>query len=45
MIYDVVSAAELIFVKLKIQLVRIGERNSDFPEHLNYLFAPVVDVA
>lgn len=44
-IYDVVTTAELVFIEFQIEFVRIGERNSDFPEHLYYLFAPVVDMA
>ena len=43
-IYDVVSTAELVLVELEVKLVRIGERNPDFPEHFYYLITPVVDM-
>lgn len=43
-IYDVVSAAELVLVEFQIQFIRIGEWDTDFPEHLYDLVAPVVDM-
>lgn len=33
-IYDVVSAAVLILVEFQIQFIRIGEGDTNFPEHL-----------
>lgn len=44
-IYDVVPAAELVLVKFQVELVGIGERNTDLPEHIYDFVAPVVDVA
>jgi len=44
-IYNVVPAAELVFVKLEVELVSIREGNTDFPKDLYDLVAPVVDVA
>ena len=44
-VYDVVSAAELVLVEFQIQFIRVGEGDTDFSEHLYDLVTPIVDVA